>query len=418
MLKHLDRDLVSNTSDNATIDDLIARAVTRRQFLRAGIAGAVVALPGASLLAGCASEMFGPGAALGFAAIPPSTADRVVVPPGYQAQVLYRWGDSVGAATGSPEFKPDASNTADEQALQAGMHHDAIEYFPLPRDARSTARGLLAINHEYTDDGLLHPDGMKTWSAEKVRKSQAAHGVSVDRGRAGRASSGAWCGRRSTRGASPRTRRCGVAGPAAGTAYMKHEGRPDRRRSPRYAQQLRGRPHALGHVPHLRGELQRLLRQCPDDHRRDGGATASAARAGATAGTSTTRASTSTGEPNEPNRFGWVVEIDPYDPRSHAGEAHRARPLQARGRDAHARGRRPRRGLQRRRRALRVHLQVRLARPLQRDPIALPTATCSTTARCTSRASTATAPASGCALAPRQPRPHQRGRLRRARPTC
>ena len=35
------------------------------------------------------------------------------------------------------------------------------------------------MNHEYTDDGLLHPDGMKTWSAEKVRKAQAAHGVSV-----------------------------------------------------------------------------------------------------------------------------------------------------------------------------------------------------------------------------------------------
>ena len=35
------------------------------------------------------------------------------------------------------------------------------------------------MNHEYTDDGLLHPDGMKTWSAEKVRKSQAAHGVAV-----------------------------------------------------------------------------------------------------------------------------------------------------------------------------------------------------------------------------------------------
>ena len=35
------------------------------------------------------------------------------------------------------------------------------------------------MNHEYTDDGLLHADGMKTWTAEKVRKAQAAHGVSV-----------------------------------------------------------------------------------------------------------------------------------------------------------------------------------------------------------------------------------------------
>ena len=40
-------------------------------------------------------------------------------------------------------------------------------------------RGLLVMNHEYTDDGLLHPDGMKTWSAEKVAKAQASHGISV-----------------------------------------------------------------------------------------------------------------------------------------------------------------------------------------------------------------------------------------------
>ena len=40
-------------------------------------------------------------------------------------------------------------------------------------------RGLLVMNHEYTDDGLLHATGLADWSAEKVRKAQAAHGVSV-----------------------------------------------------------------------------------------------------------------------------------------------------------------------------------------------------------------------------------------------
>ena len=35
------------------------------------------------------------------------------------------------------------------------------------------------MNHEYAGDGLLHADGMATWNATKVRKAQAAHGVSV-----------------------------------------------------------------------------------------------------------------------------------------------------------------------------------------------------------------------------------------------
>ena len=61
-----------------------------------------------------------------------------------------------------PAFRMDASNSADEQAAQFGMHHDGLHYFPLD----GSRRGLLAINHEYADDGLLHPDGIKTWSAE------------------------------------------------------------------------------------------------------------------------------------------------------------------------------------------------------------------------------------------------------------
>ena len=38
------------------------------------------------------------------------------------------------------------------------MHHDAIHYFPMvDGNALSSTHGLLVINHEYTDDGLLHP---------------------------------------------------------------------------------------------------------------------------------------------------------------------------------------------------------------------------------------------------------------------
>jgi hypothetical protein len=314
MLKLLDREHVSNTSDNATMDELIALAVTRRRFLRAGIAGAVVALPGASLLAGCASETLGSGPTLGFAGIPPSTADRVVVPPGYRAQVLYRWGDPVGAAAGSPEFKPDAANTADEQALQAGMHHDAVEYFPLPRESRSAARGLLAMNHEYTDDGLLHPDGQKTWSAAKVRKSQAAHGVSVvEVERAG----AQWRVVRPSQYARRITARSPmrIAGPAAGTAYMKTNADPTGTevlgtfsncaggRTP-WGTYLTCEENFNGYFGNARTIAAAMGRY---GIRRDG--------FGYRWHEHDSRFDVAT-EPNELNRFGWIVEIDPYDPRS------------------------------------------------------------------------------------------------------
>ncbi|WP_093375212.1 PhoX family phosphatase [Variovorax sp. OV329] len=116
------------------------------------------------------------GRGIGFKSVPMQAVDSVVVPEGYTASVLYRWGDPVGIAGRLPAFAPDASNSADDQAAQAGMHHDGMAFFPAEG---SSTRGLLVMNHEYVDDGLLHPDGMKTWTAEKVRKSMNAHGVSV-----------------------------------------------------------------------------------------------------------------------------------------------------------------------------------------------------------------------------------------------
>ncbi len=84
------------------------------------------------------------------------------------------------------------------------MHHDGLQYYPLD----GSRRGLLVMNHEYVDNGLLHTDGGADWSADKVAKAQAAHGISViEVERDVGAVAGAWCGRRPTRAASPAPRR-------------------------------------------------------------------------------------------------------------------------------------------------------------------------------------------------------------------
>jgi uncharacterized protein len=196
-----------------------------------------------------------------------------------------------------------------------GMHHDGLT------STRWTAatRGLLVMNHEYTDDGLLHPGGMQPWTAEKVAKSQAAHGISVCEISRSCAGNGAPAlqqvrARRATHGASPRvTPAAGPGRPGRRPPADAHRRRP--RGPPRagHHRQLRQRHDALGHLPVGRRELgqgyfhrptnpprtkalghaqERLVPLAEHDERFD-----------------TVR------HPNEPNRFGWIVELDPMPTR-------------------------------------------------------------------------------------------------------
>ena len=85
----------------------------------------------------------------------------VVVPEGYTSRLFFAWGDPI---SDGPSFKPDASNTAADQAVQAGMHHDGMHFFSLPLGSNNPDHGLLVVNHEYRDQRLLYPDGMLTWT--------------------------------------------------------------------------------------------------------------------------------------------------------------------------------------------------------------------------------------------------------------
>ena len=296
----------SNRSSNPTIHEISDPA--RRIVLLGGGGAALAAAFGP--LAGCAVAPAPAPAArptLGFASVPPSRADRVVVPPGYRVDVIAPWGEPVGVPGAMPAWRPDAGNSAAEQALQLGMHHDAIHYVAL----EGSRRGLLVINHEYTDDGLLHPGGMQPWTAEKVAKSQAAHGLSVievtfDGSR--------WQLVRPSRYARrfTATTPFAVAGPAAGHALMKTAADPAGRRVLGTLNNCAAGLTPWGTV--LSGEENWNGYFFPADQ-----PTAHERRWGIRKNHwyrwhehdlrfDTVR------HPNEPNRFGWIVEIDPYDP--------------------------------------------------------------------------------------------------------
>ena len=159
--------------------DALADPFRRRLFSAALLSatGGALAMAGWPLPALAASGGRAGSLLHGFASLAVSSADEVRLAPGFAAKPLFAWGDPISAG---PQARADASDSAAEQMQQAGMHHDGMHFFPFSEnDQSSSTHGLLCINHEYTDDGLLHVGGTADWSAEKVAKSKAATGVSV-----------------------------------------------------------------------------------------------------------------------------------------------------------------------------------------------------------------------------------------------
>jgi secreted PhoX family phosphatase len=301
---------MSNTSSNPAFHDVLQTRLSRRSLVAGGLVTAGLGLlPSAAWLGGLRSAA-AQSPLLGFTGVPVSSADSLVVPRGYVARVLYAWGDPI---SDGPAFRPDASNSAAEQLSQAGMHHDGMHFFPLPAGQAGSSHGLLAVNHEYTDDGLLHPGGMDAWSADKVKKSQAAHGVSVIEVRL---DGDQWSVVRPSRYACRITAGTptGFGGPAAGHAWLQTAADPTGRTALGTLNNC-----ASGYTPwgtyltceenfnacfvNRSGSVPALQRRYglndrgfgyrwhEFDERFDAAL-----------------------HPNEPNRFGWVVEIDPFDP--------------------------------------------------------------------------------------------------------
>lgn len=292
----------SNRSSNPSIHEVSDPA---RRTLLQGAAGAAVA----TLLGGCASAGDAAGAPLmGFRPVGTDRSrDGLQVPEGYVASVLAPWGEPIGVPGRMPGWRPDAGDTAADQEVQMGMHHDGLHYLPLD----GARRGLLVVNHEYTDEGLLHGDGMATWTAAKVRKSQAAHGISVIEVQQGR---DGWSVVRPSALARRVTAYtpCTLAGPAAGHLLMRTAADPEGRTVLGTVGNCGAGLTPWGTV--LSGEENFPdYFSCGDtptaDQRRWG-----AKREAVYRWPEFDQRFDARRHPNEYHRFGWIVELDPRDP--------------------------------------------------------------------------------------------------------
>ncbi|HWK37068.1 PhoX family protein, partial [Sphingomonas sp.] len=280
--------------------------------------------------------------ALNFAPVAKNKNDVVTVPADYKVSVLYRTGDPLDATT--PAYKNDGTDTG--FATRAGDEHDALYWFGLDgagaRDDLAASRGLLMMNHADINPYYLHANG-PTGSgsarpeAEAVKEMEAL-GLSVVE--TIKAADGSWSYVQASAFNRRVTAQTAVdfSGPVKGSSYLQTAFSTDGTKG-RGTIGNRGNGYTAWGTG-LTGEADwpgyfrrpALL----DNPRRTAKEATALARFGLTQAGSTyawesvvpadanntafrrfdaqaTGASATADFRNEPNQFGWVVEVDPYD---------------------------------------------------------------------------------------------------------
>ncbi|MUL01763.1 DUF839 domain-containing protein [Aliivibrio fischeri] len=288
--------------------NMVNARLSRRGFLMgtaAAGAGAFLALnPVAKAIAGNMNN-----ALLNFEAIPTSTSDSIVLPKGYSLNTLMSWGDPI--FVNAPKFNPNGKQDSKAQALQFGDNTDGMSVFPLSND-----RAILAVNNEYTNYEFLFAHQGKEMTADDVAKAQAAVGITiveiVKKNGQWTMDSAGKANRRITANTEME-----VTGPAAGHDLLKTKADPT-------GKKVLGTFNncANGETPwgtYLTCEenfndffgSEQNAELTPDDKRYG----IKAEQSDYQWHNFDDRFDVAK-NPNEPNRFGWVVEIDPNDPTS------------------------------------------------------------------------------------------------------
>ncbi len=329
------------------LGDVIRERMERRSFLKGAAAAAGSGLFAQSLFGNKEAQAKGrgrdPGRRLRFEPIAPNSEDRIVVPDGYDHSVLVRWGDPL--FPGAPQF--DVNNqTGASQELQFGFNCDFIGFYPLPpwlrpliasgfarldqrfNDLsdwldRPTTRALLVVNHEYTSGSeMFFGYTSASPTQDQVEVEWAAHGMSVVEIQ--RVGSGDWKYLQN----SPFNRRITattpieISGPLRGHDLMKTTSDPDGVEVFGMLNNCAGGKTPWGTVLTCEENFDQYFA----NFRTTSADVARLSARIAAPGGATFRKwerydsrfdlDEQNGEPNEYNRFGYVVEIDPYDPES------------------------------------------------------------------------------------------------------
>ncbi|BDZ53557.1 PhoX family protein [Agromyces marinus] len=305
-----------NTSNNAHFRDIASQAISRRSVLGLGVAGAIGLMVGGGAGGGVAPAFAAkPGTAgLAFTPIAPvaRTVDAFTVPTGYRWQPIIRWGDPLFSSVPAFDFE---AQTAEAQAGQFGYNNDYLDIIADP----SGKTGVLVTNHEYVNPDLMFaPTNDPEERRRRGEVFKAAMGmavVEVKRRRVGDPWEYVVDGRRNRRVTVESTFE--LTGPAAGSDLVKTAADPEGRWVKGTLGNCAGGTTPWGTVLSGEENFNGYFAWAAD--------TAEQKRYSATPTTSTETGweqyderfdAHRPGYVNEPNRFGWIVEIDPSDPTS------------------------------------------------------------------------------------------------------
>ncbi|WP_427172246.1 PhoX family protein [Arthrobacter sp. 92] len=314
---------VCNTSTNSYFRDIASATLSRRAALGFGAAGALAVVLGSLTspegavadggpgLAAAAKDGFGKSR-LQFNAIAPvdSAVDALTVPEGFTWQPVIRWGDPL--FDDAPDFDLD-KQTAAAQSRQFGYNNDYTDILPI--EGSKDRRAVLFTNHEYTNENIMLP---ATFDAAETRAiGRAAHGLTVvelerkNKNKPWNYVKGAPLNRRYLSDTTYE-----LTGPAAGSALVTTVADPSGRAIKGTLGNCSGGTTPWGTI--LSGE------ENFNGYFVSAGTSAADKRYGLTSKPTARQwelddprfDTRNAGYANETNRFGWVVEVDPFDPMS------------------------------------------------------------------------------------------------------
>ncbi len=313
----LSEDTPTNPSTMPTMGDIIAKRLDRRTVLRGALTTTALAATVGPLVTLGSKTAQAKGPSFDFEEIQHGVDETHHVAPGYDADILIRWGDKL--APDAPDFDP-MNQTAAAQEQQFGYNNDYLGFVPLNDDG---SRALLCVNHEYTNEELMFPGlgrqdkidfvGM---TEELVNIEMSAHGGSVVEVEK---TGGKWqvvLDSKYNRRLTMRTTEMALSGPAAGHDRLKTSADATGRRVIGTLNNCAGGITPWGTYlmaeENFHGYFQGDIAGSTEErnHKRYG------VPGGWYGWAKFHKRFDVSAEPNEPNRFGWVTEVDPMDPSS------------------------------------------------------------------------------------------------------